>query len=146
VVLVPEEKIFPFLREKAPIVDIIREKTGRNNTKPVGSPSELAVAFRNGLSDGLGLPLEAVDLQKVQSWVVDFLKAFATPEMMSKVAPNTNEITLLGRNLGSLLKASFIPPAPSEGIVPPVDAGERGSKKSETQTRSGFDASVIQNG
>jgi len=140
VAMMTEKTIFPFLREKAPIVDRIREKTGRTNSNLVSSPSELATSFRKGLAEGLGLPLEALDIQGIQKWMVEFLKSFVTSEMMEKVAPNVGEITNLGRDLGNMLRSSFTvsPQVQSEEIAPLP-------KENKKVQRSNADASVISN-
>ena len=130
------DRIFPVLREKAPVIDMIRERTGMGKGKTVGSQSELAEQFRLGIAEGLGIPAEALRIEDIQQWIVKYTKAFISPDLMTKIAPAVGEIHDLGRVLGSLIKNAMVSPSPPASTPP-----EEGPPP-EPPSRRRFDASV----
>ena len=134
----PENKIFPIVREKAPIVDKIRERMNPEESKSVSSKNELATIFRDGLAEGLNIPPEALKTEEIGSWIIDYLRAFVSPDLMTKAVPKLNEIKDLGVNLGSLIRSSFVVSDKTKDISTSSDKvrTKDGSKRSR-------DASVV---
>ena len=131
-----DDRIFPVLREKAPVIDMIRERTGIGKGKTVSSQSELAEQFRSGIAEGLGIPTEALNIEEIQQWIVKYTKAFISPDLMTKIAPAVGEIHALGKTLGSLIRNAMVAPST------PAPKSSENVPGSEPPARRKFDAAV----
>lgn len=97
--------IFPFVREKAPVLDFFRERAGVSPGTLTESQRQMAEEFRRGMADALGVPPEAIREDIVQKWIVNWTRAFVKPECWAEVAPTTDRIRDLGRELGEIVRS-----------------------------------------
>ena len=100
-------QIFPFVREKAPVLDFFRERVGVTAGALTESQRQMAEEFRRGMADALGVPPEAIREDIVQKWIVNWTRAFVKPECWAEVAPTTDRIRELGRELGEVVRSAL---------------------------------------
>ena len=127
-----EKRLFPVIRDKAPIVDFIRGKSNANQLPD--TQNDLVQSFREGLAEGLGIPVEAISQEDMKNWLVQYIKAFISPEHMDKIAPSLSEIKALGVSLGTLIRGSFEVPVNDDKLIQPKKTsliGPKGEKKTE---------------
>ena len=96
--------IFPLIREKALVLDFFRERAGVTVGGLTESQRQMAEEFRIGMSQALGVPQEAIREEVVQKWLVNWTRAFVKPEYWAEVAPTTDRIRDLGRQMGEMLR------------------------------------------
>ncbi|GAI46190.1 unnamed protein product, partial [marine sediment metagenome] len=96
--------IFPLVREKALVLDFFRERAGITVGGLTESQTQMAEEFRIGMSQALGVPPEAIREEIVQKWIVNWTRAFVKPEYWAEVAPTTDTIRALGRELGEIVR------------------------------------------
>jgi len=96
--------IFPIIREQAPVLDFFRQRTGIGGGTLTESQKQMAEEFRIGMSQALGVPPEAIREEIVQKWIVNWTRAFVKPEYWAEVAPTTDRIRELGRELGEMVR------------------------------------------
>jgi len=99
--------IFPIVREQAPVLDFFRQRTGIGGGTLTESQSQMAEEFRIGMSQALGVPPEAIREGIVQKWIVNWTRAFVKPEYWAEVAPTTDRIRELGRQLGEIVRGAL---------------------------------------
>jgi len=99
--------IFPFIREKALVLDFFRQKVGFTAGTLTESQKQMAEEFRIGMSQALGVPPEAIREGIVQKWIVNWTRAFVKPEYWAEVAPTTDRIRDLGRQLGEMAREAL---------------------------------------
>ncbi len=99
--------VFPFVREKAPVLDFFRERAGVTTGALTESQRQMAEEFRRGMADALGVPPEAIREDIVQKWIVNWTRAFVKPEYWAEVAPTTDRIRDLGRELGEAVRSAI---------------------------------------
>lgn len=77
--------IFPVLREKAPLMDLFREKAavlpGQELTP---AQKSMAEEFRIGLAEKLGVPPEAIRDELVEKWIRNWARAWVKPEFWAQ--------------------------------------------------------------
>lgn len=100
-------QIFPFVREKAPVLDFFRQKVGLTVGTLTESQKQMAEEFRIGMSQALGVPPEAICEDLVQKWIISYTHAFVKPEYWAEVAPTTDRIRDLGRELGEIVRSAL---------------------------------------
>lgn len=96
--------IFPFIREKALVLDFFRERAGVTVGGLTESQTQMADEFRRGMASALGVPPEAIREEIVQKWIVNWTRAFVKPEYWAEVAPTTDRIRDLGRQMGEMVR------------------------------------------
>lgn len=64
----------------------------------------MADEFRIGMASALGVPPEAIREEVVQKWLVNWTRAFVKPEYWAEVAPTTDRIRDLGRQMGEMVR------------------------------------------
>lgn len=101
------KSIFPFIRERAPVLDFFRERVGVTTGALTESQRQMAEEFRRGMADALGVPPEAIREDIVQKWIVNWTRAFVKPEYWAEVAPTTDRIRALGRELGEVVRSAI---------------------------------------
>ena len=99
--------IFPFIRERALVLDFFRERAGVTVGGLTESQRQMADEFRRGMAGALGVPPEAIREEIVQKWVVNWTRAFVKPEYWAEVAPTTDRIRDLGRQLGEIARGAL---------------------------------------
>ncbi len=99
--------IFPFIREKALVLDFFRERAGVTVGGLTESQTQMAEEFRRGMAGALGVPTEAIREEIVQKWIVNWTRAFVKPEYWAEVAPTTDKIRDLGRQLGEMVRGAL---------------------------------------
>jgi len=99
--------IFPLVREQAPVLDFFREKVGFTAGTLTESQRQMAEEFRIGMASALGVPPEAIREDLVQKWIVNWTRAFVKPEYWAEVAPTTDKIRVLGRELGEIVRGGL---------------------------------------
>lgn len=99
--------IFPFIREKALVFDFFRERAGVTVGGLTESQRQMAEEFRRGMAGALGVPPEAIREEIVQKWIVNWTRAFVKPEYWAEVAPTTDRIRDLGRQLGEIVRGAL---------------------------------------
>jgi hypothetical protein len=99
--------IFPVIRERAPVLDFFRQRAGVTAGNLTTSQRQMAEEFRRGMADALGVPPEAIREEIVQKWVVNWTRAFVKPEYWAEVAPTTDRIRELGRELGEIVRSAL---------------------------------------
>ncbi len=67
----------------------------------------MADEFRRGMASALGVPPEAIREEIVQKWIVNWTRAFVKPEYWAEVAPTTDRIRELGRELGEIVRSAL---------------------------------------
>ena len=96
--------IFPFVRERAPVLDFFRQRVGITAGTLTESQMQMAEEFRRGMATALGVPPEAIRDEIVQRWIVNWIRAFVKPEYWAEVAPTTDSIRELGRQIGEMVR------------------------------------------
>lgn len=99
--------VFPFVREKAPVLDFFRERAGVTPGGLTETQRQMADEFRRGMADALGVPPEAIREDVVQKWIVNWTRAFVKPEYWAEVAPTTDKIRDLGRQIGEAVRGAM---------------------------------------
>ena len=99
--------IFPFVREKALVLDFFRQRTGIGGGTLTESQQQMAEEFRIGMATGLGVPPEAIREDVIQSWIVNYTRAFVKPEYWAEVAPTVGVIRDLGRQIGEIIRSAL---------------------------------------
>ena len=99
--------IFPFIREKALVLDFFRQKVGFTAGTLTESQKQMAEEFRIGMSQALGVPPEAIREDLVTRWIVGWTKAFVKPEYWAEVAPTTDRIRDLGITMGEIVRSAL---------------------------------------
>jgi len=99
--------IFPFIREKALVLDFFRQKVGFTAGTLTESQKQMAEEFRIGMSQALGVPPEAIREDLVTRWIVGWTKAFVKPEYWAEVAPTTDRIRALGITMGEIVRSAL---------------------------------------
>lgn len=96
--------IFPIVRERALVLDFFRERAGVTVGGLTESQTQMADEFRRGMASALGVPPEAIREEVVQKWLVNWTRAFVKPEYWAEVAPTTDRIRDLGRQMGEMVR------------------------------------------
>jgi len=96
--------IFPFVREKALVLDFFRQRTGIGGGTLTESQQQMAEEFRIGMASALGVPPEAIRDDLVRNWIVNWTRAFVKPEYWAEVAPTTDRIRALGMTMGEIVR------------------------------------------
>jgi len=114
--------IFPIFRERAPVLDKLKGLQAQQAQQKAGiTPETLNEAqkrlmdeFRRGIADALGVPPEAIRPEPVERWIVEWTKAWVSPEFYAQavVAMTASEAHRLGKGLGEMI-ATFIAEQPS---------------------------------
>lgn len=133
----PEDKIFPFVKRKTPVVDLFRQKVRKVGVEPSNlneAQKRLADEFKRGLASALGVSPGAIRQDLVENWVVEWTKAVTKPEYWRQGQE-------LGRQLGSML------PPRGTGLIT-GRAGERRAGQPRTEEERakrhyGSDISVV---
>lgn len=99
--------IFPFVRQRAPVLDFFRERKGFTAGTLTESQRQMAEEFRRGIATGLGVPPEAIREEPVQRWIVSYTRAFVKPEYWAEVAPTVGVIRDLGRQIGEIIRSAL---------------------------------------
>ena len=99
--------IFPFVREKALVLDFFRQRTGIGGGTLTESQQQMAEEFRIGMASALGIPPEAIREDLVTRWIVGWTKAFVKPEYWAEVAPTTDRIRALGITMGEIVRSAL---------------------------------------
>jgi len=125
--------IFPIVRERAPILDLFRQKVGVTPGTLTTSQRQMAEEFRRGMAEALGVPPEVIREELVQKWIVNWTRAFVKPEYWAEVAPTTEQIRDLGRQMGEIVR-SALPAREQLGLMtqaqPPLaEQPQRAEKK-----------------
>jgi len=68
---------------------------------------ELAEKFAEGIAEALGVPKEAIRKDVVEKWVIEWTKAFVTPEYWEKLSISSASAYSLGYHLGSIVKSHY---------------------------------------
>ena len=98
--------IFPFVREKALVLDFFRQRTGIGGGTLTESQQQMAEEFRIGMASALGVPPEAIRDDLVRNWIVNWTRAFVKPEYWAEVAPTTDRIRALGMTMGEIVRSA----------------------------------------
>ncbi len=98
--------IFPFVREKALVLDFFRQRTGIGGGTLTESQQQMAEEFRIGMASALGVPPEAIRDDLVRNWIVNWTRAFVKPEYWAEVAPTTDKIRALGVTMGEIVRSA----------------------------------------
>ena len=88
-------------------MDFFRERVGVTAGALTESQRQMAEEFRRGMADALGVPPEAIREDIVQKWIVNWTRAFVKPEYWAEVAPTTDKIRVLGRELGEIVRGGL---------------------------------------
>lgn len=99
--------IFPFVREKALVLDFFRQRTGIGGGALTESQQQMAEEFRIGMASALGVPPEAIRDDLVRNWIVNWTRAFVKPEYWAEVAPTTDRIRALGMTMGEIVRSAL---------------------------------------
>ena len=99
--------IFPFVREKALVLDFFRQRTGIGGGTLTESQQQMAEEFRIGMASALGVPPEAIRDDLVRNWIVNWTRAFVKPEYWAEVAPTTDRIRALGITMGEIVRSAL---------------------------------------
>jgi len=99
--------IFPFVREKALVLDFFRQRTGIGGGTLTESQQQMAEEFRIGMASALGVPPEAIRDDLVRNWIVNWTRAFVKPEYWAEVAPTTDRIRALGMTMGEIVRSAL---------------------------------------
>ena len=85
-------------------MDFFRERAGVTIGGLTESQTQMADEFRRGMASALGVPPEAIREEIVQKWLVNWTRAFVKPEYWAEVAPTTDRIRDLGRQMGEMVR------------------------------------------
>jgi len=99
--------ILPIVRERAPVIDFFRQRTGIGGNTLTESQQQMADEFRIGMAEALGVPQEAIRDDLVKKWILNWTRAFVKPEYWAEVAPTTGKIRELGRNIGDIVRSGL---------------------------------------
>ena len=99
--------VFPFIREKALVLDFFRQRTGIGGGTLTESQQQMAEEFRIGMASALGVPPEAIRDDLVRNWIVNWTRAFVKPEYWAEVAPTTDRIRALGITMGEIVRSAL---------------------------------------
>ena len=99
--------IFPFVREKALVLDFFRQRTGIGGGTLTESQQQMAEEFRIGMASALCVPPEAIRDDLVRNWIVNWTRAFVKPEYWAEVAPTTDRIRALGMTMGEIVRSAL---------------------------------------
>ena len=87
---------------------------------------KLTTAFRQGLAQALGVPVENIREDVISNWLLNFTRAFVKPEHFDQtVMPPERQIKLFGQELGGIIRQSIekldkteqVVEKPAEGAV-----------------------------
>ena len=87
--------------------DFFRERAGVTAGSLTESQRQMAEEFRRGMAGALGVPPEAIREDVVQKWIVNWTRAFVKPEYWAEVAPTTDRIRDLGRQMGEMVRGAL---------------------------------------
>ena len=99
--------IFPFIREKALVLDFFRERAGVTVGGLTESQKQMAEDFRYGMASAMGVPPEAIREDLVQKWIISYTRALVKPEYWAEVAPTRDMIRELGRQMGEIVRSAL---------------------------------------
>ncbi len=69
---------------------------------------KLSAAFRQGMAQALGVPVENIREDVVSNWILNFTRAFVKPEHFDQtVMPPERQIRLFGQELGGIIRQSI---------------------------------------
>ena len=89
------------------MLNFFRERAGVTVGALTETQRQMAEEFRRGMASALGVPPEAIREDIVQKWIVNWTRAFVKPEYWAEVAPTTDRIRELGRELGEIAKSAL---------------------------------------
>lgn len=100
--------MFPILREKAPLLDLLRgQKVAVTpGVELTEAQKTLARSFKRGIASALGVPEEAIRQELVEKWIRRWTAAFVKPEYYAEayVTLTGAEAEALGREIAEILK------------------------------------------
>jgi len=82
---------------------------GTNKENLKDKQQNLSIQFIEGLADGIGIPTKNLEVDKIQEWILSFVRSFYKPEYLDQsVEPSDIQLRKFGKKLGIYIKNGIL--------------------------------------
>lgn len=93
----------PLFRNEFTLLDKIRNRVGGGEESAIQSPQQLVAAFKDGISQALGIYPQDIEEGPLRKWINDFVKSFIAKDQFAKKVPSIEKIREMGLQIGSII-------------------------------------------